>query len=116
MRKFDTQVQYLKYKALKEVAKQAGEKTIVNAISGKCAVALDKTRSDTLVLAGGVAANSFIRRELASLCEKRGARFCVPSLALCGDNAAMVAAAGYFEYQRGNFSDTSLNASANDEL
>ena len=33
MRKFDTQVQYLKYKVLKEVAKQAGEKTIVNAIS-----------------------------------------------------------------------------------
>ncbi len=91
-------------------------KTIVNAISGKCAAALDKTRSDTLVLAGGVAANSFIRGELASLCEKRGARFCVPSLALCGDNAAMVAAAGYFEYLKGNFSDTSLNASANDEL
>ena len=90
--------------------------TIVNAISGKCEAALERAESKTLVLAGGVAANSHIRRELASLCERRGVRFCVPSLSLCGDNAAMVAAAGYFEYLRGNLADTSLNASANDEI
>ncbi len=90
--------------------------TIVKAIVGKCSAALDKTGSDKLVLAGGVAANSHIRRELAAMCERRGTKFCVPSLSLCGDNAAMVAAAGYFEYLCVNFADTSLNASANDEL
>ena len=90
--------------------------TIVNAIVGKCSAALDQTGSDKLVLAGGVAANSKIRSELSKMCEKRRARFCVPSVSLCGDNAAMVAAAGYFEYLKGNFADTSLNASANDEL
>lgn len=88
--------------------------TIVKAIVNKCSAALEVTGSQKLVLAGGVAANSRIRRELAYLCEKRGANFYVPSVSLCGDNAAMVAAAGYFEYLKGNFADTSLNASAND--
>jgi len=40
----------------------------------------------------------------------------VPPRALCGDNGAMIAVAGCFEYLGGNFSDTSLNASASDEL
>ena len=69
---------------------------------------------DTLVLAGGVAANSHIRSELSRLCESRGIRFIVPDRGLCGDNAAMIAAAGYFEYQQGRLADTSLNASAAD--
>ena len=90
--------------------------TIVKAIANKCEVALERTGSKKLVLAGGVAANSHIRKALMTLCEKHGASFYVPSIKLCGDNAAMVAAAGYFEYLKGNFSDTSLNASANDEL
>ena len=89
---------------------------IVKAVSKKSAAALDKSGSDTLVLAGGVAANSHIRAELSAMCAKRGARFITPSLSLCGDNAAMVAAAGYFEYLEGRFADTSLNASANDNM
>ncbi len=71
---------------------------------------------DTLVLAGGVAANSHIRSALARLCDKRGVRFIVPDRHLCGDNAAMIAAAGYFEYQKGARADTSLNASASDYI
>ena len=70
----------------------------------------------TLVLAGGVAANSHIRSALARLAEQRGIRFVVPDRALCGDNAAMIAAAGYFQYKKGSFADTSLNASASDEI
>ena len=71
---------------------------------------------DTLVLAGGVAANSHIRSALSELCRKKGIRFIVPDRGLCGDNAAMIAAAGYFEYQKGRFADTSLNASASDYI
>lgn len=89
--------------------------TIVDAIVKKVGAALDKTGAKTLVLAGGVAANSHIRKALDALCEKRGVRFCKPSLSLCSDNAAMVAAAGYFEYLDKNFADTSLNASASDD-
>ncbi len=90
-------------------------KVIVDAIVKKTDEALRKDGSRCLVLAGGVAANSHIRRGLDELCAKRGATFCKPSLSLCSDNAAMVAAAGYFEYLAGHFADTSLNASALDE-
>ena len=91
-------------------------RAIVKAVSKKAGAALDKTGADSLILAGGVAANSHIRAELSDMCAKRGAKFITPSLSLCGDNAAMVAAAGYFEYLEGRFADTSLNASANDNI
>ncbi len=89
-------------------------KVIVDAIVRKTEEALKQTRAQTLVLAGGVAANSHIRAGLEKLCDGRGVHFCKPRLGLCSDNAAMVAAAGYFEYLSGNFADTSLNASACD--
>ena len=91
-------------------------RTIVDAIVSKTDKALAASGAKTLVLAGGVAANSHIRGALTALCEKRGVRFCKPCLALCSDNAAMVAAAGYYEYLAGNFADTSLNASALDGI
>ena len=87
---------------------------IVGGLVKKTDMALTASGVDTLVLAGGVAANSHIRSALSRLCEKRGIRFIVPDRGLCGDNAAMIAAAGYFEYQKGTRADTSLNASASD--
>ena len=87
---------------------------IVDAIIKKTDMALSHTETKVLVMAGGVAANSHIRAALSELCQKRGVRFITPSRKLCGDNAAMVAAAGYFEYIKGKFADTSLNASACD--
>ncbi len=90
-------------------------RVIVDAIVKKTDYILDKHQTGQLVLAGGVAANSHIRGALDTLCKKRGVEFCTPSLRLCSDNAAMVAAAGYFEYLDKNFADTSLNASASDD-
>ncbi|MBQ9801871.1 MAG: tRNA (adenosine(37)-N6)-threonylcarbamoyltransferase complex transferase subunit TsaD [Clostridia bacterium] len=87
---------------------------VVSGIAKKVEAALLQTGRSTLVMAGGVAANSHLRARLAALCQKRGVQFIVPPLSLCGDNGAMVAAAGYFEYLRGNFADVSLNASASD--
>ncbi len=91
-------------------------RVIVDALVNKTELALKKTGAKTLVLAGGVAANSHIRAALDRLCGDMGVDFCTPSLSLCSDNAAMVAAAGYFEYLEKNFADTSLNASAMDEI
>ena len=91
-------------------------KAVVGAVVGKAEKALALTGSDKLVLAGGVAANSHIRLALEDLCKKQRVEFCRPSLSLCSDNAAMVAAAGYFEYLDGRFADTSLNASAADNF
>ena len=90
-------------------------KVIVDAIVKKTELIIDKYHPSQLVLAGGVAANSHIRGALECLCDKKKVEFCKPSLALCSDNAAMVAAAGYYEYLAGNFADTKLNASANDD-
>ena len=90
-------------------------KVIVDAIIKKADMAIRLTGTKQLVLAGGVAANSHIRNALEALCKKRKVEFCKPRMSLCSDNAAMVAAAGYFEYLKSNFADTSLNASANDD-
>ena len=90
--------------------------TIVRAIVKKAGEALTRTGLDTLVLAGGVAANSHLRAALTQLCRERGVHFVMPPVSLCGDNGAMVAAAGYFEQAAGHVSDTSLNASACDLL
>ena len=78
-------------------------------------MAMKQTGYDKVAVAGGVAANSHLRRELEATCRKHGARLVTPPISLCGDNGAMVAAAGYFEYLRGARADTSLNASANDD-
>jgi N6-L-threonylcarbamoyladenine synthase len=48
-----------------------------------------------LVVAGGVAANSFVRQAMKSLAQSRGLRLHLPGLALCTDNAAMIAHAGW---------------------
>ena len=65
---------------------------------------------DTMVLAGGVAANSHLRRAVAEFCRKQKIRLCLPSLAYCGDNGAMIAAQGYHEFLAGKRADSSLNA------
>lgn len=66
-----------------------------------------------IVLAGGVSANSLLRAECEKFCEKRGIRLFKPELNYCGDNGAMVAAQGYYEYQSGVKAGSDLNAYAN---
>ncbi len=66
----------------------------------------------TLVLCGGVAANSAVRSTVEELCRKYNARFCVPPASLCGDNAAMIGAQAYYEYLAGSRADSRLNAVA----
>lgn len=74
--------------------------------------ALELTGRKTLAVAGGVAANSRIRADLTRETQKRGVRLCMPPLSLCGDNAAMIGAQGYYEYLSGNLTDQTLNAYA----
>ncbi len=65
----------------------------------------------TIAVAGGVSANSGLRASLEKACRKKGYSLYLPPLSLCGDNAAMIAAQGYFEYQAGARGDMTLNAS-----
>ena len=90
-------------------------KRIVSAITEKADAALRETGYGTLVLAGGVAANSHLRASLEALTQKRGVRLAMPERSLCGDNGAMIAAAGYYAFLAGVRADTSLNASASDD-
>ena len=74
--------------------------------------ALEQTGRRVLAVAGGVVANSRIRADLDRLCKKRNVRLCMPPLSLCGDNAAMIGAQGYYEFLAGNLADQTLNAYA----
>ncbi len=65
-----------------------------------------------LVMAGGVSANSLLRRRLKEECEKRGWEYYYPPVELCGDNGAMVGAQGYYEFLAGNTAGMELNARA----
>lgn len=65
-----------------------------------------------IALAGGVSANSELRRRMEEECAARGISLFVPPLKLCGDNAAMVGAQAVFEYKSGNIASANLNAAA----
>ncbi len=71
---------------------------------------------NTLVLAGGVSANSVLRADIEGLCRKNGWKLYLPELSLCGDNAAMVGAQGYYEYLSRNIAGPELNAYAGMEI
>lgn len=74
--------------------------------------ALKQTGYKKLAVAGGVAANSHIRSAFLRETEKIGAKLYLPPLTLCGDNAAMIGAQGYYEHLAGNHAGTELNAFA----
>ena len=84
--------------------------TVVEAVRSKVGDALKRTGYNKMVMAGGVSANSHLRAGVTEECKKFGAKFYAPTLNLCGDNAAMIGAQGYYEYLKGERADESLNA------
>ncbi|HEV2771706.1 MAG TPA: tRNA (adenosine(37)-N6)-threonylcarbamoyltransferase complex transferase subunit TsaD [Thermoleophilaceae bacterium] len=74
----------------------AYQRAIVDALAARIAQGLDQEGLDRLALGGGVAANSELRRRTEELSAARGVRLWAPELALCTDNAAMIAAAARF--------------------
>lgn len=88
------------------------QKTAVDMLAGNLLRAAEDTGEKTLVLAGGVSANSGLRARMEAECARRGLRLFAPPLALCGDNAAMVGAQGYYEYRAGHTAGMDLNACA----
>ena len=75
-------------------------------------MAMEQTGYRKVVVAGGVAANSRIRRDILAAAQQLGAQVYMPPLSLCGDNGAMIGAQAYYEYLAGNTADMSLNAYA----
>ena len=87
-------------------------KAVCKGISSRLENALSTTGYKKLVLAGGVAANSHIRKTAEEVAKKCGAEIFLPPLKLCGDNGAMIGAQAYYNYKAGILADESLNAHA----
>lgn len=84
--------------------------TVVEVLVGKALEAVRESGCDTLVLAGGVAANSSLEGRLRQAAAKEGIRFYYPDKLLCTDNAAMIGCRGYYQALAGHYSDLYLNA------
>lgn len=92
------------------------EKDVAEILLENTKKAVKETNINKIALAGGVSANSYIRKAFKELEEKENIKVYYPELKLCTDNAAMIASAGYYNYLKGNFSDLKLNAVPNLKL
>ena len=88
------------------------QKTIADILSQKVMLAAENLGYTTIAVAGGVSANSGVRQRITAECEKRGYSLYLPELKYCGDNGAMIACQGYYDYLAGKRADMSLNAVA----
>ncbi len=92
------------------------QQAVVDVLTQRAIHAMEEYQIDQFAIAGGVASNQTLREAMRKACEDKGVRFYHPSPILCTDNAAMIGAAGYYEYLAGNFSDLHLNAVPNLKL
>ena len=97
------------------LAASFGEK-VAEIITQRLLLAQEETGAQVIALAGGVAANSRLRARLSAACKERGLPLYAPPLDLCGDNAAMIGAQAFYEYQAGHLAGWDLNAQATMDL
>ena len=91
------------------------QKTVTEILIENVIKAIEQTNIKTIALAGGVSANSYIRKEFLDL-EKEEIKIYMPDLKLCTDNAAMIASAGYYNFISGKRDSMDLNAIPNLKL
>ena len=88
------------------------QKTIAEILTEKTINAAENLGYTKIALAGGVSANTGVRATLSETCKKRGYDFYMPEKSLCGDNGAMIACQGSYNFLAGITADESLNAVA----
>lgn len=87
-------------------------RAVVDCLTDNFLKAAEDFNAKTLVIAGGVSANSLLRNNLEKLCKDRNLQLFMPDKSLCGDNAVMVGSQGYYEFLSGNIAKSDLNAIA----
>ena len=92
------------------------QKAVCDVLVEHAMMAMKDFGEDKFAIAGGVASNSTLRTTFAEACGKQGIHFYHPSPILCTDNAAMIGAAAYYEYQKGVRHGLDLNAVPNLKL
>lgn len=92
------------------------QKAVVEVIVSKVISAAKSIAVNRIVIAGGVAANSGLRKEFGVQLENTNISLSFPPISLCTDNAAMIGSAGYFDYLAGHFGGLTLNAVSNLKL
>lgn len=89
---------------------------VVDSLADNTVKAMEQYSEKTLVLAGGVSANSVLRGRMENLAQEKGWDLYLPDLSLCGDNGAMVGAQGYFEFLKGTIAQMDLNGKATADI
>lgn len=79
------------------------QSTIITILLDKLEKAVDRYPVTSVAIGGGVSANSGVRNAVADFCARRGIKAWIPPRSFTTDNAAMVAMAGYFKFQRKEF-------------
>jgi N6-L-threonylcarbamoyladenine synthase len=85
---------------------------VVDVLVRKTEWAITKTHIRRVALSGGVSANSELRKRMMRLREEKEIQVFIPSMALCTDNAAMIAAAGFHHFKKGDIAGLDLNPRA----
>jgi len=101
----------------KENLAKSFQEAVIDILVGKTFKAIEQYPVKQLLVAGGVAANSGLRKRLNEVIQKYpDIELVIPPLKFCTDNAAMIGVAGYFSYLKGVSDDLSLNGSASLDL
>lgn len=88
----------------------------IDELTRKLSLALKKVNVNQVIIAGGVSANQYLRKEVAKLLENANIKLLVPSMIYCTDNGAMIGAAAYPLYLKKQFTTFDLNATPNAKL